>query len=135
MVPKKDEPAQSALSRRQRNAQHRALDMEFATEIGQNLLVEVRRLQALLSERDRALSKVQEERDGWEQERDALVNAVRSAESNVGEYITVIVHLLLNMQNDTRKKIGTSKSRSKTSAPATTNSATSSLKPPPIMRD
>jgi hypothetical protein len=110
--------------------------MEFATEIGQNLLVEVRRLQALLSERDRALSKVQEERDGWEQERDALVNAVRSAESNVGEYITVISSSpLLMFQNDTRKKIGILKSLSKMFAPATMNSVTSSQKQPPTMQD
>jgi len=78
-------PAPSSLSRRQRNAQHRALDMEFATEIGQNLLVEVRRLQALLSERDRALEKFNEERDGWESERNGMLAAVRTAEGNTGK--------------------------------------------------
>jgi hypothetical protein len=59
--------------------------MEFATEIGQNLLVEVRRLQALLSERDRALEKFSEERDGWESERNGMLAAVRTAEGNTGE--------------------------------------------------
>jgi hypothetical protein len=79
------EPSSSSLSRRQRNAQHRALDMEFATEIGQNLLVEVRRLQALLSERDRALEKSAEERDSWDAERERLYAAIRAAEGSVGE--------------------------------------------------
>lgn len=74
----------SNLTRRQRNAQHRQLDMEFATEIGQNLLVEVRRLQALLSERDRALEKLSEEKETWEQESQSILVAVRTAESSVG---------------------------------------------------
>lgn len=60
--------------------------MEFATEIGQNLLVEVRRLQALLSERDRALEKFSEERDSWESERNGMLAAVRTAEGNTGEF-------------------------------------------------
>jgi len=59
--------------------------MEFATEIGQNLLVEVRRLQALLSERDRALEKFNEERDSWESERNGMLAAVRTAEGNTGK--------------------------------------------------
>lgn len=59
--------------------------MEFATEIGQNLLVEVRRLQALLTERDKALERAQEERDASEQEKGILLAAVRSAETSVGK--------------------------------------------------
>ena len=77
--------AQSSLNRRQRNAQHRALDMEFATEIGQNLLVEVRRLQTLLAEKEASIAKMQEEKDASETEREALVGAMRAAESSVGE--------------------------------------------------
>lgn len=88
LLPTAAEPApMSSLTRRQRNAQHRALDMEFATEIGQNLLAEVRRLQSLLSERDKALEKFGEEKDGWEAERDVLVATIRSAESGVGEFL------------------------------------------------
>jgi hypothetical protein len=75
-------PPPSTLTRRQRNVnQHRAMDMEFATEIGQNLLLEVRRLQALVNERDRTIA---ESKDAWESERDTLVTAVRTAESNAG---------------------------------------------------
>jgi len=61
--------------------------MEFATEIGQNLLVEVRRLQALLSERDRALEKSVEEKDSWDAEREGLYAAIRAAEGSVGEWL------------------------------------------------
>lgn len=76
-------PPPSTLTRRQRNVnQHRAMDMEFATEIGQNLLLEVRRLQGLLNERDRTLS---ESKDAWEAERTALVTAARTAETTAGE--------------------------------------------------
>jgi hypothetical protein len=63
------------------------MDMEFATEIGQNLLVEVRRLQALLSERDRALEQAVEERDAWELERENLASAVKTAEATAGEFL------------------------------------------------
>jgi predicted nucleic acid-binding Zn-ribbon protein len=57
-------PSSAAASRRARNNnQHRAADMEFATEIGQSLLGEVRRLQALLSTSEDALSTARGERD------------------------------------------------------------------------
>lgn len=61
------------------------MDMEFATDIGQNLLMECRRLQALLSDRDQAISKMVEERDGLEAEKEGLIGAVRVAEGSVGE--------------------------------------------------
>lgn len=76
-------PPPSTLTRRQRNVnQHRAMDMEFATEIGQNLLLEVRRLQGLLNERDRTLA---ESKEAWEVERDTLVTAARTAETTAGK--------------------------------------------------
>nr|ODN99720.1 hypothetical protein L204_02153 [Cryptococcus depauperatus CBS 7855] len=84
--PSKNLPGANNLTRRQRNTQHRQLDMEFATEIGQNLLVEVRRLQALLKEKDRDLEKVAEEKEGRDQENQRLLAAVRSAEANFERY-------------------------------------------------
>lgn len=80
-------PVQNALTRRQRNAQARRTDydLEFATEIGQNLLVEVRRLQALLTERDRSVQKLIEEKEGFEVERENMLAAIKSAESSVGQ--------------------------------------------------
>ncbi|WWD10289.1 hypothetical protein V865_008424 [Kwoniella europaea PYCC6329] len=90
--------APSTLTRRQRNAQHRTLDMEFATEIGQNLLVEVRRLQALLSERDRALEKFSEEKENWEGEKQSILSAVRAAETSVERYKEENWNLEVNLQ-------------------------------------
>jgi hypothetical protein len=60
------------------------MDMEFATEIGQNLLLECRRLQSLLDQRETTIRQFNEERDGWEAEREGLIGAVRVAESSVG---------------------------------------------------
>ncbi|KLT42389.1 hypothetical protein CC85DRAFT_93486 [Cutaneotrichosporon oleaginosum] len=89
-------PPPSTLTRRQRNVnQHRAMDMEFATEIGQNLLHEVRRLQALLNERDRTIA---ESKDAWEAERDTLVTAVRTAEANADQLKDVNWSLEVNLQ-------------------------------------
>ena len=47
-----NDSAASSSRRARNNAQHRTNDIELATEIGQSLLGEVRRLQALLAERD-----------------------------------------------------------------------------------
>lgn len=89
-MPTADTPS-STLTRRQRNQQHRALDMDFATEIGQNLLAEVRRLQVLLSERDKAVEKALEEKESSEAEKDVLLATLRSTESSVGELAFILV--------------------------------------------
>ncbi|TIC45735.1 hypothetical protein E3Q08_01009 [Wallemia mellicola] len=53
-------PAQKNQSnRRSKNAAHRSDDVEFAAEIGQHLLIEVRRLQSLVAERDDTIKKLQ----------------------------------------------------------------------------
>ncbi|ORX39731.1 hypothetical protein BD324DRAFT_606985 [Kockovaella imperatae] len=88
----------ASMNRRQRNAQHRALDMEFATEIGQNLLAEVRRLQSLLNEREKSVEKLNEEKDSWEVEKASLVGAVRNAESSVDRYKEENWNLEVNLQ-------------------------------------
>lgn len=79
-------PAETSMSRRQRNKERLLHDVEFASDVGQNLIKECRRLQALLSDRDQAISKLVEERDSWETEKEGLVGAVRVAESSVGGY-------------------------------------------------
>lgn len=73
-------------SRRQRNAQHRANDIEFATEIGQSLLVEVRRLQALLTERDTQLAASKAERDAMERSMESLAGGLKSVEDSLEKY-------------------------------------------------
>ncbi|KAJ7677219.1 hypothetical protein B0H17DRAFT_1207136 [Mycena rosella] len=49
----------AAQSRRAKNAAHRADDVEFAFEIGSGLLTEVRRLQSLVGERDKAVQDLE----------------------------------------------------------------------------
>lgn len=75
----------AASSRRARNnAQHRTNDIELATEIGQSLLGEVRRLQALLVEKDEQLRDGQEARDALERELENEALLRRTVEDNVG---------------------------------------------------
>ncbi|KAJ7821020.1 coiled-coil protein [Mycena olivaceomarginata] len=73
-------------SRRARNAAHRADDVEFAFEIGSGLLTEVRRLQALLAERDKAIQDNKEEKDDLDKTVDALRAALRQQEASADKY-------------------------------------------------
>lgn len=76
-----------AASRRARNnGQHRTNDIELATEIGQSLLGEVRRLQALLSERDEQLRDGKEERNNIERELEGAIIGRRTIEESVGKF-------------------------------------------------
>ncbi|KAH9823051.1 hypothetical protein DFH28DRAFT_880356 [Melampsora americana] len=85
-IPTSNEPPatnQSSL-RRARNAQHRANDIEFATEIGQSLLGEVRRLQALLAEKEDELMEAKEEKEGLWERNEGLSDRIRTFEASVG---------------------------------------------------
>ncbi|KAH7097728.1 hypothetical protein BKA62DRAFT_715348 [Auriculariales sp. MPI-PUGE-AT-0066] len=70
--------ARTAAQRRRwaMNARHRANDVEFAFEIGSGLLPEVRRLQALLADRDKALQQLTQEKDHFERTADAEARRV-----------------------------------------------------------
>ncbi|TDL16694.1 hypothetical protein BD410DRAFT_844207 [Rickenella mellea] len=76
-------PAQS--SRRAKNAAHRANDVEFAFEIGSSLLTEVRRLQSLLGERDKAIQDMKEEKDDLEKAVEGLRSALRTQQQQADE--------------------------------------------------
>ncbi|EIW78667.1 hypothetical protein CONPUDRAFT_167623 [Coniophora puteana RWD-64-598 SS2] len=76
----------AAQSRRAKNAAHRADDVEFAFEIGSGLLTEVRRLQSLLGERDKAIQDMKEERDDLEKTVEQLRAAVRAQEQSADKY-------------------------------------------------
>ncbi|SCV74331.1 BQ2448_6763 [Microbotryum intermedium] len=77
----------AASSRRARNnAQHRNNDIELATEIGQSLLGEVRRLQALLSEKEEHMSDGLRERDALESELENERSMRRTVEESVEKY-------------------------------------------------
>ncbi|KAL7417326.1 hypothetical protein BDY24DRAFT_377484 [Mrakia frigida] len=82
-LPPNHDPSQS---RRTRNAAHRTNDIEFATEIGQSLLVEVRRLQTLLSERDKALEDSHREVEEGRGREEGLREVVRTLEGSAGTF-------------------------------------------------
>ncbi|CAG8829796.1 15310_t:CDS:1, partial [Gigaspora rosea] len=65
-------------SRRDRNAaKGRQKDIEFATEIGQGLLVEVRRLQALLQEKEERIKELEAEKAELERNIEQLNKTLR----------------------------------------------------------
>lgn len=63
--------------------------LEFAFEIGSGLLTEVRRLQSLLGERDKAIQDMKEEKDDLEKSIDSLRTALRSQEQSSGMHFTI----------------------------------------------
>ncbi|KAI5856465.1 hypothetical protein BZA05DRAFT_332519 [Tricharina praecox] len=70
-------------SRRQRNqAPSRTHDLEFAAELGQGLIAEVRKLQALLSEREEALKIVQLEKSRLEEHAESIEARLRSLDES-----------------------------------------------------
>lgn len=58
--------------------------LEFAFEIGSGLLTEVRRLQSLLGERDKAIQDMKEEKDDLEKSVESLRTALRQQEQSAG---------------------------------------------------
>lgn len=60
------------------------LGKEFAFEIGSSLLTEVRRLQSLLGERDKAIQDMKEEKDDLEKAVENLRVALKTQEQNAG---------------------------------------------------
>ncbi|KAF9269698.1 hypothetical protein L218DRAFT_890468 [Marasmius fiardii PR-910] len=76
----------AAQSRRAKNAAHRQDDVEFAFEIGSGLLNEVRRLQSLLGERDKAIQDMKEERDDLEASVESLRTALKQQEQSADKY-------------------------------------------------
>lgn len=59
--------------------------VEFAFEIGSSLLTEVRRLQSLLGERDKAIQDMKEEKDDLDKAVEGLRTTLRAQEQNTGE--------------------------------------------------
>ncbi|EMD35304.1 hypothetical protein CERSUDRAFT_116103 [Gelatoporia subvermispora B] len=79
-------PSTAQSSRRAKNAAHRADDVEFAFEIGSGLLVEVRRLQALLAEKSKKLQDVEEEKQDLEATIEGLQAALRQQEQSADKF-------------------------------------------------
>ncbi|KAH9478703.1 Anucleate primary sterigmata protein A [Psilocybe cubensis] len=99
----------AAQSRRAKNAAHRADDVEFAFEIGSGLLTEVRRLQSLLGERDKAIQDMKEEKDDLEKTVEALRTALRQQEQNADKFKEENWNLEVTLQ-EIRTQLGDSQS-------------------------
>ncbi|KAI8143877.1 hypothetical protein BJV82DRAFT_483607, partial [Fennellomyces sp. T-0311] len=62
------------------NADRRNTDIEFATEIGQGLLLEVRKMQALLQEKDEQLNQLEIQKADLERAAEAMAKQLRQRE-------------------------------------------------------
>lgn len=67
------------------NADRRNTDIEFATEIGQGLLLEVRKMQALLQEKEELLSQLEIQKSDLERAAEAMAKQLRQREENEGK--------------------------------------------------
>jgi cell division protein FtsB len=84
---------------------------EFAFEIGSGLLTEVRRLQSLLAERDKAIQDMKEEKDDLEKSMDSLRSALKSQEQTTGwSHLCFRSFSSPSCQTNTRRRTGTSRS-------------------------
>jgi len=61
-------------------------------DIGNNLLNEIRRLQSLLTERDKAIQDMKEERDDLEKTVEAFKIALQQQERSSGKYSNCTFH-------------------------------------------
>ncbi|KAI8148374.1 hypothetical protein BJV82DRAFT_653507 [Fennellomyces sp. T-0311] len=64
------------------NADRRNTDIEFATEIGQGLLMEVRKMQALVQEKDDQLKALQAQKADLERAAESMAKQLRQKEEN-----------------------------------------------------
>lgn len=62
----------------------RNTDIEFATEIGQGLLLEVRKMQALLQEKEEKLRTLENQKADLERTAEAMAKQMRQREENEG---------------------------------------------------
>jgi hypothetical protein len=86
------------------------LGPEFAFEIGSGLLTEVRRLQSLLAERDKAIQDMKEEKDDLEKSLESLRSALKSQEQSTGgSYLCLDNFSSRSCQTNTKRRTGTSR--------------------------
>lgn len=79
------------------NTDRRNTDIEFATEIGQGLLLEVRKMQALLQEKEEKLRTLENQKADLERAAEAMAKQMRQTEENEGKclnylYIYIYIH-------------------------------------------
>ncbi len=95
---------------------HVIRNSEFAFEIGSGLLTEVRRLQSLLAERDKAIQDMKEEKDDLEKSLESIRGALKLQEQSTGRpFCCFDSHSLRSScQTNTKRRIGTLRSPCKT---------------------
>jgi hypothetical protein len=86
---------------------HRSTPVEFAFEIGSGLLTEVRRLQSLLGERDKAIQDMKEEKEDLEKSAESLRTTRAKYRYVVPFELMGSAYILF--QTNSRRKIGISK--------------------------
>jgi hypothetical protein len=67
------------------NNDRRNTDIEFATEIGQGLLIEVRKMQAILQEKEEQLRALEIQKADLERSAEAMAKQLRQREENEGK--------------------------------------------------
>lgn len=70
------------------NTDRRNTDIEFATEIGQGLLLEVRKMQALLQDKEEQLTQLTIQKADLERAAEAMAKQLRQREETEGTYAT-----------------------------------------------
>jgi hypothetical protein len=73
----------------------RNTDIEFATEIGQGLLLEVRKMQALLQEKEEKLRNLENQKADLERTAEAMSKQMRQREESEGKRLTQLVVIQL----------------------------------------
>lgn len=89
----------AATSRRQRNQPSKQHDLEFAAELGQGLIAEVRKLQGLLAEREEALKIVQVDKSRLEQHAASIEARLKSMDDSEQRFKDENWNLELQVQN------------------------------------
>lgn len=88
-------------------ADRRNTDIEFATEIGQGLLLEVRKMQALLQEKEEKLRTLENQKADLERAAEAMAKQMRQREENEGESLFPIIfssRTLISLLRETQRR-------------------------------
>lgn len=77
------------------NADRRNTDIEFATEIGQGLLLEVRKMQGLVQEKEEQLRILEAQKADLERAAEAMAKQMRQREENEGTFFFFCLFMFL----------------------------------------
>ncbi|EWC48511.1 hypothetical protein DRE_07724 [Drechslerella stenobrocha 248] len=86
-------------SRKQRNQPNRLQDIQFATDIGHNLIVTVRQLQNLLNERDERIKAIEIEKSRFEVQAEQQENRLKMLDESEQRYKEENWNLELSLQD------------------------------------